>query len=799
MRRRRLCLALLIGLLGLGALLYRLSTGYGCGPFSEIAYFTYSLHPDFPLDHYARGELGILQPSYARSYLYVAYRYLSGRSFDSDEQKALLALWQERLARGTWGFGQNEAVKRWIEARKRVPGAGTDPFVEIYRDFGKNFQQYINCTDDSFLTAIHTLDQRIARFGETSDTVREWLHAQDQVFSNCNGKPPGFQPGSDNPSLLETIPAALESSAPPLLHADREYQIAAAYFYSAKFDEAQKRFERIAQDSTSPWRQIARLLVARCLIREATLNAEPGEFGRGSLVQAEGQLSKLLDDPNLGELQPSAQRLLNFVEIRLHPSEAEHHLAASLLHEHIGSAVKQSLWDYTLLIDKLVPDDRAKDADETKTPEQRAAAFAETLEARRKDELSDWILTFQGTSHDALDHSLERWTKTQSLPWLVAALSMVHAEQPEVPELLKAADGVKPGSPGFASVAFHRSRLLSEANQNNEARAVQDKLLSEQRNAFPPSSLNLLLALRMNVASNLDEFLKFAQRVPASLGLDVDAQELPEDLSAPEGAAKSSPREPVRFDADSTRILNRILPLEILAQAAENKALSDDLRGQVVQAAWVKSILLDDTSVSLRLVPVWEALQPELKDILEAYRAEKSPESGRFAAVFMMLKFPGMRPIVYSGVSRKTPLNKIDSYRDNWWCVPQADADQGVGNVTDGLPDVSGPSRLLYPAGEPPSPAFLHAEQKTKGQQEWKRVRALGVAPNYFAREVVAFGKQHPDDPRVPEALYLAIRSTRYGCTDKETGKLSKAAFEFLHARYPSSEWAKRTKFWFGN
>lgn len=799
MKRKKLCLALLIGSLGLGTLLYRLDTGYGCGPFSEIAYFTYSLHPDFPLDHYARGEMGILQPTYARSYLYVAYRYLSGRSFDSDEQNALLGLWHERLARGTWGPNEDSAVKRWIEERKKVTGADSDYSVEIYRDFGNNFQQYINCTADGFFTAINTLDQRIAKFGGSSDTVKDWLRAQDQVFSNCNGKPPGFQPGSEHPSLLETIPAAVLSSAPPIVRTDREYQIAAAHFYAGNFDEAQKRFETIAQDSASSWRQIARLLVARCLIRKATLSAEADQFNAASLAQAENRLNQIVGDRSLGDLHPAASRLLDFVEIRLHPREAEHHLASLLLHEHIGNTLKQNLWDYTLLIDKAVPDDQAGDTDETETLAQRAEALAQATKVRREDELSDWILSFQGGGQDSLDHSLARWTETHSLPWLVGALSVVRAGQPEVPQLLKAADGVKPGSPGFASVAFHRLRLLSEANQNDEARAVLDKLLSEQRNAFPPSSLNLLLALRMKLASNLDEFLKFAQRVPATVSLDIDGQELPEDLGAAEGAVKPSQIEPVRLDSDSTEILNRILPLDILAQAAENKSLSDDLRRQVVQAAWVKSILLDDTSVSSRLVPAWEALQPELKDSLEAYRAEKSPEAGRFAAVFVMLKFPGMRPLVDTGVSRKTPLSKIDNYRDNWWCAPETDTEKSFATTVDGRASVSGPLRMLYPAGEPSTPAFLNVEQKTKGQQEWKRLRLMGVAPNYLAREVVGWGKQHPDDPRVPEALYLAVRSTRYGCTDKETGKLSKAAFEFLHARYPNSDWAKKTKFWFGN
>jgi hypothetical protein len=49
----------------------------------------------------------------------------------------------------------------------------------------------------------------------------------------------------------------------------------------------------------------------------------------------------------------------------------------------------------------------------------------------------------------------------------------------------------------------------------------------------------------------------------------------------------------------------------------------------------------------------------------------------------------------------------------------------------------------------------------------------------------------------VPEALHIAVTSTRYGCTDKDTGRWSKAAFQLLHKRYPKSEWAKKTPYWF--
>jgi hypothetical protein len=85
------------------------------------------------------------------------------------------------------------------------------------------------------------------------------------------------------------------------------------------------------------------------------------------------------------------------------------------------------------------------------------------------------------------------------------------------------------------------------------------------------------------------------------------------------------------------------------------------------------------------------------------------------------------------------------------------------------------------------------------GQKEWKQLQHIGVAPNFLAQEVLAWGKQHEDDPREAEALYLVVRATRYGCTDKTTGALSKSAFQLLHAQYPNTEWAKKTKYWYGD
>jgi hypothetical protein len=68
-------------------------------------------------------------------------------------------------------------------------------------------------------------------------------------------------------------------------------------------------------------------------------------------------------------------------------------------------------------------------------------------------------------------------------------------------------------------------------------------------------------------------------------------------------------------------------------------------------------------------------------------------------------------------------------------------------------------------------------------------------APEFLAAQTVAWVNTHPADPRAAEALHLAVRAVRYGCGAKPGA--SKAAFQLLHRRYPDSEWARKTKYWY--
>jgi len=352
--------------------------------------------------------------------------------------------------------------------------------------------------------------------------------------------------------------------------------------------------------------------------------------------------------------------------------------------------------------------------------------------------------------------------------------------------LLSAAAAVDHSSPAFPSLAFHSVRLLIARGRSDEARVMLDKTLANDRAQLTPSALNLLLGQRMMLATNLDEFLQTAQRKPAGLSVDNDGRAIPDDVSQTKETTKGAD---VFFATDSAAIFNQVMPVSILRDSARSKILAPNLRRDVAQAAFVRAALLDDHDIAIQAAQTLAAMQPELGQFLSAYEGAATPDARRFAAAFVSLKFPGLRPYVSAGVGRATPMNEIDSYRDNYWCAePPAPLSGSVSNGEGGEEKVR--SKPVE------APAFLKAS-KAAGARQFAALQALGAAPNYLCRIAIEWTEKNPADPRSPEALHLAVRSTRYGCTDKETGRWSKAAYDMVHRRYPNTVWAKNTKYWF--
>ncbi len=367
-----------------------------CGPFFTDAIFVYSKHPDFPLEQFAAGRLGVVEPSWARSYLVAAYRNLSGAGLSPNEASAIKA----------W-------IKKWLDARSKVPVLAASAEIRAFRNREKphEYESFLNCQEDAFDNAVAALNERIKRFGADSAQVRDWIVAQDTVFSNCRD---GRQ-----------VPDSARLDQDALIRADRAYQIAAANFYAGNFDEARQQFDAIARDHSSPWHDNAPYLAARSLLRKGSF-ADKDEERVPPLTEAEARLNAILKDKSLASSHQAAARLLNLVHLRLRPAETLHELAHAIIAKDGRADFKQAVWDYTVLLDKFVGDDEK--VDKQKLPTEV-----------RADELSDWILTFQDQSAAAANYSLGQWQKTRALPWLLAAISKATATGQQSDALLSAA------------------------------------------------------------------------------------------------------------------------------------------------------------------------------------------------------------------------------------------------------------------------------------------------------------------------------------------------------------------------
>ncbi|MGZ8846975.1 MAG: hypothetical protein ACXW3C_10975, partial [Pyrinomonadaceae bacterium] len=727
-----------------------------CGPFFSDAIFVFTKHPDFPLDKYAAGRFGVISGSWARSYLVVAYRSLSGNPLSDVEAKAMKSFWDDRLNNAGY-VSEGELINKWNEARKAA-GATAPAQISVYRrrEKPREYESFLNCQVDAFVNAENLLNERVKLFGVNSPQVQSWLAAQDAVFANCGeGRQLPKEAATELPDL------------PQLLRADRAYQIAAANFYSTNFDEAKQQFDEIARDKNSPYRIIAPYMAARSMLRKGSF-AEKAEEGQPFLVESETRLSAILKDNTLKQSHHAAGRLFNLAGLRAHPEAKLHELAQVIVKKDASEDFKQTVWDYTVLMDKYLA------VEDESVKRQLPASLS-------SDDLTDWIITFEGDLDASDAHAIERWQKTKSLHWLVAALTNANGKQPKLNELLAAAANVSHSSPGYPSVAFHSVRLLKESNRTDEARVMLDRILAGERQQLTASALNLFLGERMMLAQNLEAFLKRAPRLPAAFSDNNDGREIPDD----EGSEKPAEAPKFLFDLDAANTFNKAMPVALMKDAASSKTLPPNLRRDVAQAAFIRAAMLDERETAAQAAVTLEEELPQVKQFLAAYQKATTPDARRFAAAFLSLKFPGLRPFVSAGVGRSSAVEEIDSYRDNYWCTePPSPVGGSMAEVDQSK------------AKPMPIPEFLKALQ-TSAARQYAALQALGTGPNYLCRIAIEWAQKNPTDPRAPEALHLAVRSTRYGCTDNDTGRWSKAAFDLLHARYPNTTWARNTKYWF--
>ncbi len=670
------------------------------------------------------GQLGLMTPSLNKADELIAFRYLSGLTFENPQ--AIHGV-------GSSSTPATEAnlpgTEIWWKARQGVsdPPAPTE-YMNPYRTSGSSspYVYYENCLKSAFVTAASTLADRRQSYGSSS-AFQDWVRAQDQVFANCGN--------NKNPILPEDS----VSGAGELIRADRSYQIAAAHFYAQDLEMAQKLFHAISQDRNSPWAKIGDYMVGRTLLREVSL-----QNNTAALDAARQKFLKIADDPSAGALRASARGLLEHLNAIEHPGGTLQTLSAQLMLPHASASFNETLGvaRYVLVAD----------------------TFRDARSQPDIPEPFDWVRTLE---HENAPHAIDRWRATRSLPWLTLALICSRGGDAPAADLITEANHLSSSSPAFATAAYNAIRLQMESNVTDEPRRQLDGLLANERKQ-PPAVVNAWRAERMQLATSLDDLLRWAPRTPIYSSY----------YSRDPNAAS-----PV-LAQDSAYVLNYRTPLSKLAEAAHSNRLPQWSAADVALATWTRAFILHNRTIMRDVAPILERAHPDWSGNLSP---PSTPEfdAWSFRAALLIANHAEFQPLV--PVDYRKHLD-----RGSWW-------------YRVAPPDTNLPSRELstvawrLPVIFQPSEAVISKAERDSADEEIGRLKETGSAQALLGRIILEWAKSHPQDPLIPQALHRLVMVVRYGCArvDPKNGSISKAAFDLLHTRYPKSEWTAKTPYWF--
>jgi hypothetical protein len=240
--------------------------------------------------------------------------------------------------------------------------------------------------------------------------------------------------------------------------------------------------------------------------------------------------------------------------------------------------------------------------------------------------------------------------------------------------------------------------------------------------------------------------------------------------------------DPVYLDADSVAVFNHCLPLD--AQVALlRQSWPWHLRRQLTVFAFTRAVALQRIAVARALAPQLAAVLPELAEPLGALQQADNDEQRLFLMALVALKLPGGSIVLRPGFGYRIGPTYIGELGPRWW-----DEDDSKALAVD---DAEARAQRAATCSAP----FLTPAGLSAANAEARELGRVGRAAHYLGAIVLRYAARHPDEPRLPEALHLTVRATRYGAPDRT---VSLDAYNRLHNRYANSPWTRKTPFWYG-
>src|SRR6185503_21178986 len=125
-----------------------------------------------------------------------------------------------------------------------------------------------------------------------------------------------------------------------------------------------------------------------------------------------------------------------------------------------------------------------------------------------------------------------------------------------------------------------------------------------------------------------------------------------------------------------------------------------------------------------KITPEVLKLAPELASVFQAYQESRTPQERNNAALFVLLKFPSLSPLLDVGVQGLQSA-EVDEYYFElaWWCAPSETEYNWEGKEVRKV--VSKPS-------------FLTPAQIEAARHERAALIAIGSAKTYLGKQAIA-------------------------------------------------------------
>lgn len=707
--------------------------------------------------------------------------------------------------------------------------------------------------------ALRVAEARADRLGEDHAYVRQWLRVQRAVFTPCRDRdrwqlspeertrpgPPIALPGAmatDDPGIAE------------LQRHDRAYQAAALLFY--RRDPAAERAFRAIAGSGSPHAPIARYMLAALPARDVeslSYSPDPGAAAAAT-IQAETALTQaqaILANPRLREVHPLAQGLVGFLgyhtgdpavravqvrttldaleaplaRIRADSVTAERYARASADLPWLHGEFADAAWWLNGAVPTAMTASRAM-ADQARTRSMAAwllfpqSPYERQPWAAPRNERGDWWLLEERARLEDERETGQAWT--------ILRAGFATAYDPAVwaqVDRLREAALAQPTDQHLAALAglfYHQIRaaiMYPQIGEDYEPAADQQGF--EQ-------ALARLEAWPWKQTSHFRDLVSSALAYLAAEGRIAEARML-RDRLRPRGEEYYPTPLPLLLLAENEdqlaaeiaaapgrgQNLINLMSADALARLAAREDLPPEARARFTRTAWARLYALE-RPIPRGLDALMRRLNPE---VTAGWTSGIGARPSDRRLLLDVLRSPALNVLITPhqrgradsslGYSESPGLTGMDTFQhsdNNWWCAWQPERHRLT------------PSAMMYRIffapeedGEELAAAGASAALRpllsgswlwqAQDLEEQAALAAIRSAPQLLAERAIAWrgrglfgGRAAGQD----EALALAVRATRYGCQRQGGhGAWSRAAWELLRQRFPQSDAAARTRWWF--